>query len=516
MTLTRAIQIPQLFQQSSQAIMNLILPENSIQNLYKHGCWCAKLNFENENNEILGGNSPVDELDGICKNWFSARACNDRHLGGSCYEFEASADLELEYSVDMNWDKDMRYESLTCSKQGNSCSKDSCLIDQHFTEKILEYFRINNDFRPNLLPECHAKAPRVNQDQTNQEHEIEMPAAPMSVSGFRVGKPSVSERPIITTPRPFITSTKQKLELPKFSARSFENKRTGQSKIGEKILNFGSLIEARRSKPKPNFAMHVDKPSATAIPDEKVLICQGTSPNLSLKRIKVSEFKSKSAKNVIKFYESLKNSREKSESNLEIVFTDQNHPKLPFIEISTAADIIKNGVDTTIFLNSNVESFTVKIITNNVLASLGWSDAEKITRARGLGYTGTSISLFGQNGKVRHKGKKVPNSGSANVVSGFLPIFGETEDIITIKNIDGKFIWEVVHENGETSRTELVNFFISQNPFPGISLASRDGEAAVVRVVDVKMKETTEIKGLVQSDQKDILRVELFLFTRLC
>ena len=40
----------------------------------QHGCWCAKLN-PNLSSTGLGGRTPADELDTICKQWAQSRGC---------------------------------------------------------------------------------------------------------------------------------------------------------------------------------------------------------------------------------------------------------------------------------------------------------------------------------------------------------------------------------------------------------------------------------------------------------
>ena len=69
---------------------------HTLQELYNHGCWCAKLDPRNEFTPGLGGNDPVDALDAACKNWVTQRKCITFE-GGSCWEpdnFEITYDLE--------------------------------------------------------------------------------------------------------------------------------------------------------------------------------------------------------------------------------------------------------------------------------------------------------------------------------------------------------------------------------------------------------------------------------------
>ena len=57
-------------------LMEWIQSNTLMNKILNHGCWCAKLNPRNEA-PVLGGPHYADELDKICKDWFTARKCND-------------------------------------------------------------------------------------------------------------------------------------------------------------------------------------------------------------------------------------------------------------------------------------------------------------------------------------------------------------------------------------------------------------------------------------------------------
>ena len=50
-----------------------LLTSGQYQDLLDHGCWCAKASADF--GFLKGGPRTVDELDAICKDWFSDRTC---------------------------------------------------------------------------------------------------------------------------------------------------------------------------------------------------------------------------------------------------------------------------------------------------------------------------------------------------------------------------------------------------------------------------------------------------------
>ena len=121
-----------------------------------HGCWCAKLDPFHGNLTMLGGSTPLDELDEICENWFKTRHCNDRLPGGSCNALGTiSKELLLAGEYNMDWDLDdqnKQINSCTCSSGGDNCSADTCIIDRYFSTKIVEFYIENEgQFDPIVL-----------------------------------------------------------------------------------------------------------------------------------------------------------------------------------------------------------------------------------------------------------------------------------------------------------------------------------------------------------------------------
>ena len=95
-------------------ILDIKLEPEIKANLQIHGCWCPKLLQNGVNSDQTGGD-PVDELDTICKRWVSDRNCNDKLIGGLCFE----SDLDLGsnfYEVNVNAD------TTECNSNGfSSC-----------------------------------------------------------------------------------------------------------------------------------------------------------------------------------------------------------------------------------------------------------------------------------------------------------------------------------------------------------------------------------------------------------
>lgn len=100
--------------------------------LIDHGCWCGKINTTSDKS-ILGGPQPQDDLDAICKQWYSCRHCNDHINGGSCYQAENLnlISYDIEYSSEIN--------GLECIISSDSCGNDSCAIDLYYSNLIADY-----------------------------------------------------------------------------------------------------------------------------------------------------------------------------------------------------------------------------------------------------------------------------------------------------------------------------------------------------------------------------------------
>jgi len=126
----------------SSVMQSLGYDNNEADDVVKHGCWCGKLNpnLNPDYQKFLGGPDFVDELDQICKEWFSIRNCNDKLPGGSCNdgtglmtrEYLSTAEYTL--FVDRTGNMDDSYCSNTIT---DACSADTCTIDRFYVSKII-------------------------------------------------------------------------------------------------------------------------------------------------------------------------------------------------------------------------------------------------------------------------------------------------------------------------------------------------------------------------------------------
>jgi len=90
--------------------------------LFDHGCWCAKIGNQGPASASLGGKTPTDELDQICKDWAKARRCS-RTSGSKCEFAEFSSTYEIEVSPQNCVDSD-------------ACLSETCQIDYSFISAI--------------------------------------------------------------------------------------------------------------------------------------------------------------------------------------------------------------------------------------------------------------------------------------------------------------------------------------------------------------------------------------------
>jgi len=138
--------ITQNFVESANEMMNALLGgfsngQTIIDEILAHGCWCSKID-QFSTNHIIGGTSPIDEMDSICREWFLVRNCNDNYEGGSCFGLN-------------NADFTYQINSLNCNAIDennpnppfiffNQCEFDSCLIDTKYLTQILIYMLSTN------------------------------------------------------------------------------------------------------------------------------------------------------------------------------------------------------------------------------------------------------------------------------------------------------------------------------------------------------------------------------------
>jgi len=161
-----------------QMLETLINDSVTFNNILDHGCWCAKLDPLSESS-MLGGATPVDELDDICRRWAVARHCNDDNEGGTCCNY-SNGRCRRDQSAQRYYVDHQRYlnagqtgthraicpTTLTSSSgevRPTLCARESCYIDFIFADEIVDW--INNpensgwapsrvqDFDTCLLPE---------------------------------------------------------------------------------------------------------------------------------------------------------------------------------------------------------------------------------------------------------------------------------------------------------------------------------------------------------------------------
>jgi len=135
------------FTSAGRDLLAVTLTSNDLANVLSHGCWCQKLD-PNSDHDFLGGHSAVDDLDAICKQWFTARRCNENHEGGSCVDYNQSNNSGF-YQI--NGEK--------CSKNDNNdCEQDTCKIDMEYASRVKNFLNTAgnwNSVTPNDCPVNH-------------------------------------------------------------------------------------------------------------------------------------------------------------------------------------------------------------------------------------------------------------------------------------------------------------------------------------------------------------------------
>jgi len=100
-----------------------ILGQHDI-DLSAHGCQCSRMG----NGGASGQGNAIDQLDRICKNWYSKRNCIQKS-GGDCNP--ASSDSYLSH------------DPSNCTATANSCEAMACRVDQLFVQEVQEYMAAN-------------------------------------------------------------------------------------------------------------------------------------------------------------------------------------------------------------------------------------------------------------------------------------------------------------------------------------------------------------------------------------
>ena len=95
---------PQDFSISTYNILSTYLDnQNLLQKVLQHGCHCSRFDAQLSNKEKrhLGGHESMDELDEICKSWFSSRMCIQKFDQGVCQNLDNS-DFKYEFEITVN------------------------------------------------------------------------------------------------------------------------------------------------------------------------------------------------------------------------------------------------------------------------------------------------------------------------------------------------------------------------------------------------------------------------------
>jgi len=146
------------FDFAGMQVLDVLLNDTVIFNqILDHGCWCSKLDPTADTGK-LGGATALDELDDICRQWFTTRHCNDGLLGGSCKNAPTPDHYELDYTNDPAICNTVDQDT---SQAITTCAHDSCLIDVLYTEMMIDWLGLNpgwsslevDDFDTCMLPE---------------------------------------------------------------------------------------------------------------------------------------------------------------------------------------------------------------------------------------------------------------------------------------------------------------------------------------------------------------------------
>jgi len=120
---------------------------NKVDSVLSHGCHCAKLDASNPFAENLGGSTPVDALDEICRDWLRARNCNDNLVGGSC-ENDRESMRTGAYTMDI---VSTNYQISNCGFTTTDCEEDTCKIDLVYLKAIQQYIADNPSHAANVI-----------------------------------------------------------------------------------------------------------------------------------------------------------------------------------------------------------------------------------------------------------------------------------------------------------------------------------------------------------------------------
>ena len=122
-----------------ELLENFVNDTEFVTSLLEHGCWCAKLDPDNTEQE-LGGRLGVDNLDRICKKWANSRSCT-RLEGAACaglfhmddYLYTVNTDYGVSNAFCPGYEND-----------ADSCLMETCQIDMMYVQQILAWRQVHD------------------------------------------------------------------------------------------------------------------------------------------------------------------------------------------------------------------------------------------------------------------------------------------------------------------------------------------------------------------------------------
>lgn len=127
----------------NQVLAEYLTSTADIAAVQNHGCWCSKIAGINSD---FAGNA-VDAVDQFCKDWSSARRCNNLN-GGTCpsalpipddytLQKEDISGLAI-YNSTLHGDG-LTFSCDTSENLSDDCKRDSCLIDAFYAQAIADH-----------------------------------------------------------------------------------------------------------------------------------------------------------------------------------------------------------------------------------------------------------------------------------------------------------------------------------------------------------------------------------------
>lgn len=113
------------------SVLNLLRSHfENPERITNHGCWCAKLDPAN-NIAVLGGPSPLDALDRLCKRYFTQRNCLNKLPHSLCDNF--GVDNLYDVTAIASTDGSVQFE---CQAGSHECNLELCQHDVEFVEAV--------------------------------------------------------------------------------------------------------------------------------------------------------------------------------------------------------------------------------------------------------------------------------------------------------------------------------------------------------------------------------------------